>query len=196
MKSIKLAAVCSLLIGSAGATTISVGGGTSSSLFVTNTGVALTSANASFAMGTWNGTTFNQFASIDATPMVLGTTAPFVGRLTGNFSDNTDAATAFNGQLIWLRVIVTTPQGNGTAYFTGADTGANFPAISTKFPNNGFGSADSLAFETRNLTVASPGSTEGSLGYNGTNITVGIIPEPSVALLGALGVLGFLRRRR
>lgn len=196
MKLVKLAAICSLLVGSAGATTISVGGGTASSPFVTSTGVTLTAANSTFAMGTYNGTTFTPFATTDATPMVIGTAA-FAGKLTGNFSDNSDTATAFNNQIIWLRVNVDLGGGaTGLAYIGGPDTGVLFPAISTKFPVNGNGANDSLAFETRNLTVVGAGSTAGTAGYNGTNIVIGVIPEPSVALLGVLGMFGFLRRRR
>lgn len=206
MKFVKSLVIGLGLIASANATTISNGGGTSASLFVTSTGVTLTSTNSTFAIGTWNSGTslFTQFAlpAVDTTPMVIGTTV-FAGKLTGNFSDNTAAATSFNNALIWYRVAVDLGGGTtGIAYFTGADIGVTVPATSTKFPVNGFGASDSLAADTRNLTVLGLGSTAGSAAYSAAgnavanSIVIGVVPEPSAALLGAIGALGLLRRRR
>jgi hypothetical protein len=204
MKFVKTLLVSLALIGAASATTISVGGGTSGALWVTSTGVTLTAANSVFKIGLWNGTTFTQFASTDTTPMAIGT-AVFAGKLTGNYSDNSAAATTFNNALIWYQVAVNLGGGaTGLGYFSGPDVGIAFPAVSTKFPANGAGVGDSLAAETRNLTVLGAGSTDGSRGYSSAaagsfpanSIVVGVIPEPSAALLGAFGALGLLRRRR
>jgi len=200
MKIIKSTLVAITLIGSANATTIANGGGTSTAIFVTSTGVTLTATNSNFAIGTWNGSLFTQFAlpAVDATPMAIGT-GVFAGKLTGNFSDNTAAANAFNGLPIWYRVNVLDGSNIiGTAYFSGTNPGATVPATGTLFPTNGSGVGDSLSADTRNLTVLGAGSSEGSIAYQsvGNVITIGVIPEPSAALLGALGVLGLLRRRR
>lgn len=194
MKSLLIALV---LTGAAHATTISVGGGTAAALWATSTGVTLTNLNSTFAIGTYDGTTFTQFAPTDATPMAIGTVTATLGRLTGNFADTTNAATAFNGQIITYRVSVNLGGGvTGIGYLAGPEVGVAFPAISTKFPVNGFGAGDSLAAETRNLTVLGAGSTDGSRVWNGTNIVVGVVPEPSTALLGLLGIAGLMRRRR
>lgn len=49
------------------------------------------------------------------------------------------------------------------------------------------------------VVVGSVGTWQGDLGFGGGTLTyntVNLVPEPSAALLGALGALGLLRRRR
>jgi hypothetical protein len=184
------------LIGAAQATTISVGGGVAAALWVTAQGITLTNLNSSFAIGTYDGTIFTQFAPTDATPMAIGTVAATLGRLTGNFSDTTNAATAFNGQIITYRVSVNFGGLQSVSYFAGPEVGVQFPGVPTKFPVNGFGAGDSLAAETRNLTILGAGSHIYARAWNGTNIIAGGIPEPATSFLGLLGVAGLIRRRR
>lgn len=182
-----------LSAGMANATTIIAGGGTVGATFVTSTGVTLTTATADFRVGTWDGTTFTQFAVTDASPIDISTVGgALAGKWANNTSDNSAAANAFtSSQAVWFEVSVDLGNGStGRAYFSGTPT----------FPNNGSGVGDSLAYNSTSLTILGAGSTAGSAAYNaGTgNIVIGVtsVPEPSAALLGALGALGLLRRRR
>lgn len=173
---------------SASATTITAGGGTAGALFFTSAGTGLTAANSSFSAGLWNGTNFTAFGAGDATPIAISTVATLANRWSAGFTDNNNTTAApFNGQVVWFRV-TTTADGGGVAYFSGASI----------FPNANGGVADSATIDSRSLLVLGAGSTEGSAAYNaGSNrITIGVVPEPSTALLGLLGIAGLIRRRR
>lgn len=183
----------------ANATTIGSGGGTATAQFFTSTGVILSPTNATVQVGIYNGTLFTQFAAADSSPMTFSTVAATLGRLSGNWADTGTTANAFNGQAVWFRVSVDLGGGQtGLAYFSGTNPGATVPATGTLFPTNGGGVGDSLNYDARNLTILGAGSSEGSAAYNaGTNrIVIGVVPEPSTALLGLLGVAGLIRRRR
>jgi PEP-CTERM motif len=173
---------------SASATTVTAGGGTAGALFFTSAGTGLTSTNSSFSAGLWNGSIFTAFAATDVTPIAISTVASLANRWSAGFTDNNNTTSSpFNGQTIWFRV-TTTADGGGVAYFSGASV----------FPNANGGVADSATVDSRTLLTLGAGSTEGSAAYNsGTNrITIGVVPEPSTALLGLLGVAGLIRRRR
>jgi hypothetical protein len=199
MKTLKYLAAGLLLVGSSQATTIAAGGGTAAGNFFTSTGVALTGANSTVQIGSLVGDLFTRFAAADVSPMALGTTAPFLGKVTGNYSDNTAAASAFNGLVIWYRVESLVPGATGVAFFGAPAVGTSVPATATLFPVNGNGAADTLNADTRNLTLFNATlSTAETRGWQvGDNrLIVGAIPEPSAALLGLLGVVGLIRRRR
>jgi hypothetical protein len=186
-------------ISTANATTIGSGGGTATAQFFTSTGVILSPTNATVQVGTYNGSLFTQFAAADATPMTFSTVAATVGRLSGNWADIGATANAFNGQAVWFRVTVDLGGGQtGLAYFSGTSPGATVTTTPTVFPTNGGGVGDSLNYDARNLTILGEGSSQFSAAYNsGTNrITIGVVPEPSTALLGLLGIAGLIRRRR
>ncbi len=185
--------------GVAQATTIGVGGGTAAAQFVTSTGVILSPSNATVHVGTYIDSVFRQFAVTDSTPMTFATTGALQGRLSGNWADTSNEATAFNGAQVWFRVSVDLGGGIvGTAFFAGANPGETVPGTGTVFPNNGNGVGDSLNYDSRNLTILGEGSERGSAAYNALSntIVIGVIPEPSTALLGLLGTAGLLRRRR
>jgi len=181
----------------ANATTITGSGGTTGAQFVTSTGVFLTPTNATVQIGTFNTTTniFTQFAVADASPISFGTTASLQGRWLGNFSDNSASATPFNGQQIWVRIAVDLGGGaTGLAYF----------GSTVNFPTNGGGVGDTANLPGTSLTsIDVDSSTAGTSafiapgdGFTNGRVVIGVIPEPSVALLGALGVFGLIRRRR
>ena len=185
------------MLGAAKATTITAAGGTTGAQFVTSTGAFLTPANASLQIGSYNSTTnvFTQFAPGDSTPILLSPTGALLGRWTGNLSDLSIAASAFNGQQIWVRIAVDLGAGRtGLAYF----------GSSSAFPTNNGGVGDNLAVFASSLTsIDADASTPGSAAYiaptvgfvNG-RITIGVVPEPSAGFLCVLGVIGLLRRRR
>lgn len=195
---LKLAVLAALAIGSvANATTITGSGGTAGAQFVTSTGVFLTPTNATVQVGSFNTTTniFTQFAALDTTPINFGTSAALTGRWLGSFGDNSADANAFNGQQIWVRIAV--DLGNGF-------TGTGLFGSTLNFPANGGGVGDGLSLPGSSLTTFSESlSTAGTAGFapadggfvNG-RVTIGVIPEPSTALLGLLGVAGLIRRRR
>ena len=187
----KALALAAALIGSANATTITAAGGTGGALFVSSTGVTLTAANTTITAGTYNGSVFTAFSPADASPIDISTVnnPSFFGKWAGDTSDISAAANAFNNAQIWFQVFV--DLGNeqvGTAYLSGGQL----------FPTNNNGVGDSIAINSNTLTTLGAGSTDGSAAYNvGSNqIVIGVVPEPSAALLGLLGVVGLIRRRR
>lgn len=185
------------VVGSAGATSINAVGGSGSAQFVTSTGVFLTPTIASVQVGIFNSTTnvFTQFATGDLSPISFVTVPSLLGRWNGGFSDFTATANDFNGQPIWFRIAVDLGGGaTGLAYF----------GSTSFFPTNGFGLGDNLNVFTSSLTsIDVDASTPGSAayiapgdGFLSGRITIGVVPEPSTALLGAIGAFCVLRRRR
>jgi len=171
------------------ATTITAGGGSLSDYFVTsaNTNTILTNSQVSIQVGSYVGNVFTQFGALDATPIVLVTTTGILqNKWSAGYTDNNSVtATPFNGLQVWFKV-TTTADGGGTAYFS--QSGQNFPISA-----NGVG--DTLAISNQNFNTVGGTSSTGSAITAG-KLVVGVVPEPSAALLGALGVLGLLRRRR
>ncbi|MCF7676324.1 MAG: hypothetical protein K9N23_02070 [Akkermansiaceae bacterium] len=183
--------VAAAMVGSVGATTVTASGGTTGAQFITSAGTFLTPTNAVVSVGLLEANIFTMFATADATPINFGTAAILEGRWLGNAADTSVAANPFNGLQIWFK-IETTADGGGVGYFSG---GQNFPA-------NGAGVGDSTTIGGASLNTINAGlSTPGTEAFNagkGTTgqVTIGVVPESSVALLGALGALGLLRRRR
>jgi len=180
-------------MGAASATTILASGGITGAQFVDSLGTILTSANTSVLVGSMTGDIFTQFAVSDISPITLGTSGNLLGRWSSSFADTGSTANPFNGLPVWFKII-TTADGGGTAYL----------GSSLNFPSNGGGVGDSVSVPASSLTsVNSNVSTLGTAVYNATTttyangfVTVGVIPETSTALLGALGALTLLRRRR
>ena len=181
--------------GLAQATTITGSGGTTGAQFVTSTGVFLTPSNSTVQVGTFNvGTSiFTQFAALDATPINFGTTPTLQGRWLGNYADTAATANAFNGLPIWVRISVDLGGGiNGLAHFSST----------VSFPTNGGGVGDSVNLAGTTLTGFAPSSTPGTAafaaggGFTNGRVTIGVVPEPTTALLGLLGIVGLIRRRR
>lgn len=178
------------------ATTITLGGGTAGLQWQSSTGVVLSPTNATIQVGSLVGEVFTQFAPGDLTPPTFSTTTALLGRWSGNASVNGALAVPFNGQQIWYKIDVNLGNGvTGTGFF--AQTGINFP-------NDANGVGDALTVSSATLNVVGAASTAGSGLFADPDATgpllargvIGVVPEPSVALLGALGVFGLLRRRR
>lgn len=176
-----------LAVTGASATTISLAGGTAGRTFVTSLGDTIVpAANVSLQVGILNEANgaWTQFAPLDATPPTfVGGASVLTGKWSGNASDNTATADPFNGLQIWYRVGF----GENVSYFTA--TGVNFPT-------NASGAGDTLTFSSANLTSFSAEWSSPGTGLNATQAIVGAVPEPSALLLGAVGLLGLLRRRR
>ncbi|WP_367870455.1 PEP-CTERM sorting domain-containing protein [Luteolibacter sp. Populi] len=175
-----------LAIGGAKATTISLAGGVAGLMFTTSEGQTLQPmAGVSLQVGRLNTTTgvFTQFAPTDATPPSFGTTGNLAGRWLGNASDNTAAADAFNGAQMWFRVGFF----GSVSYFTGP---------SALFPTNASGAGDTLTFSSIGLTQFSLEWSSPGTAITNNQAIVPATPEPSALLLGVLGMVGLLRRRR
>jgi len=183
MKLVKCALGVILLAASSQAATVIVsqGFGATQGLVVTNQGVAL--ASFTIAVGTYSAGTFSVFGSaITDTGKVnaagIGATGP----------------SSFNSQIINL-FVGNGPVNDPATQYVVLRTNANtaFPADvsgtgSSTF-NAALGSGLTLVANTPNAQW-SPTATASAGG------TINFVPEPSAALLGAIGALGLLRRRR
>ena len=188
MKMIKLLIGCSLLVLPASATSVIASGGTTSAKFFTSTNIGLTATNSTFTVGTYDGSIFTAFGLGDASPISISTVGVLANTWANGVTDNNNTTAApFNGLQVWFRV-TTTAGGGGTAYFSSGQL----------FPNANAGVSDSVTVVSNNLTQLGAGSSAGSRAFSSTDgrILIGVVPEPSVALLGALGIFGLVRRRR
>ena len=188
MKTIKLFAFGTLLCGSvhAATVTISPGFGTNG-LLVTTAGVA---ASAQYvAVGSWNAatSTFTQFS----------TTISDTGTVNGAFAGTTPAAV--NGTIIHLYVSNIDP---GAIDANDLSAGGSWVIFRTSgntlFPSDVSSVLATATATFSNFTTAvnvAQSTNYEEVGARTINFTAPI-PEPSAALLGALGALGLLRRRR
>lgn len=189
-----LSAALALVTG-AGATTILASGGLDGRQFgyatslnsldftvFTNSGQSM----ATIEVGSIESGLFSVFAPSDSTPISFGA-GIMAGRWLGDASTNDASADAFNGRQIWFSVTTTIGGQTYTGYF--ADSGL-------LFPQNDGGFSDDQSVASYNLDTISPMST-GDWSIDSANgRIVLIVPEPSAALLGAIGSLALLRRRR
>ena len=196
MKAIKIIVALGVASGLANAATITVSAGlTAQGVTPLVDGVAL--PNFFVSVGNWDAgtSTFTSFAS------VLGDT----GEVSGAFTATSPAS--FNGSLISVFV----GKANSIAGSNGA--WAVFTSVAgTKFPAD-VAAATGVSFSMTTpaaLTLQATGGLNQALGTGntlektgwvtgGTNtnqFNIVTVPETSTALLGALGALGLLRRRR
>ena len=108
---------------------------------------------------------------------------------------------------LWLSAGTTLAPGGGgfiTTVSGVADSQGNAFGIvwfdSTLQSGEAAGSANTYGFYTQaSFVMPAPGSTTaftGTVTNSPTNANLPLVPEPSVAILGALGALGLIRRRR
>lgn len=185
-----ITAIISCIAGSLNAATVTVGGGigaTNNQITVRLDGVQ--TANHYISLGSWNAitSTFTEF------------TAPVADTafINGSFANTTN--TAVNNQIVHVWVGLTSTRtfdltsnwvlfkGSADQAF-GADISSALSTTTVTLSN--FTTAVNVAQSTSYNEVAPVA------GVNGPYINFVTIPEPSVALLGAVGVLGLLRRRR
>ncbi len=178
MKVTKLIAALSLVCGFANAATITLSSGlTAQGILVTTQGVANTTFNVS--IGSWNATT--------STFSVFGSTFADNGKISGaQTSDNV----AFNG----ARVDVFLSNGPGVST-AGTEWVVFTRTTPLAFPANVVPAGNTTYTVSSSAVVTF--LAKGDIGNGFTNAnTLNLVPEPSAALLGALGALGLLRRRR
>jgi len=187
MKNIIFACASLALVGVSGATTITLAGGPAGPQFLDNSGNPLATGSIVQVGSIFNGI-FTQFDATDVTSQIgLGTVPTFAGRITGNASDNTAAADAFNGLEVFVRVVNSVD--NVEAFFN-QSTPVNFPV-------NGGGVGDSANFVLNDIDSFDSDLTDAIVVFDDANNTITLgVPEPSTALLGLLGLTGILLRRR
>ena len=172
--------LASLSAAQAATITVTAGFNPANAISVTLNG-APPPAGFTVAVGSWDGTTFVQF----------GQSVTDTGTVNGSFTATAPAEV--NNDVIYVYVgigPVNATLGEGQWALSRTSTNTAFPAD----VSNPLGSA----------TVAFHNSTPGNLVFvAGNNVnpfgpanTIDFVPEPSAALLGALGLVGLLRRRR
>lgn len=200
--------VFSAVVISADAATIAVGRGIGNpGIIASASGVPLATGGYYIATGTFtNGAGVTEvpvittdFSSLLAavaafdvfTSALAPATGTTTGTITGSFASTGGATpTVFNLKPIYFLVGNGTTQANSTAFgIFGLTTSTNFPA-------------DVAATVSTSLTLANgtsivPLNNAGTVTQNSFGLVSSApIPEPSAALLGAIGALGLLRRRR
>lgn len=179
MKTKAILAALALSVGMAKAATVTVTAGFGAQGLSVYNGPASLATNFYVAVGNYSGGSFTQFS----------TTIEDTGKVNGVFT--AQAPVSLNGLPVHLWV--------GTGPIGAADT--SFVILSanvgTAFPPD-VAAAGGPTFNAAlgsNLSVVT--TSEGAVFDGAANsITLVPIPEPSVALLGALGVVGLMRRRR
>jgi len=184
MKTTKLIIALGLLAGAAQAATITVSAG------LTSTGVTpfvngLVVTNFFTGVGTWNAATsaftpFGVAADTGEVSVAITATGP----------------SSFNSALIAVFV------GTGDSIANSGTSWAVFTSTAgTTFPPD-VSAATGVTFSMTTpavLNIVGKGDPQGGFftgGVNTNNYALAAIPEPSAALLGAIGALGLLRRRR
>ncbi|MES2438581.1 MAG: hypothetical protein V4584_05930 [Verrucomicrobiota bacterium] len=174
MKIIKLSLLGIVaLIGSAQAATVTIAAGFGGGIKVTTSSVLVPYT---MSIGTWNGSAFTQFGA----SLVKAANAGIGGDVTAT------TPASVNSQLIAILINA----GTQSAVLT---TATAFPSdVSSALASS------TVTFQTSanstGLTLVSGG---GNVSFaNATTLNFVPIPEPSAALLGAIGALGLLRRRR
>ncbi len=189
MKSLKYFLVFACITGFSNAATVTISSGLSTQGFTPSlNNVAI--ANFSFSVGNYNLTnsTFTQF----------GLPIADVGKVGGAGGITAFAPTSLNGLVVDLFV------GTGSSIET---SGTNWvvmrPSASTAvFPADvtGTGSVTVNATVPSGWTIIAKGDSTAAFGGaatgGGTILNLNAIPEPSAVLLGSLGALSLLRRRR
>jgi len=148
------------------------------------TGGALTATSTAtdIIAGGWAQAGFTNFAS--------GPAAGYNGYFSSGSLIFTDAAGVANQQIwVWL-----TDGGDNNALFTSATFGT-FKADAA-IPNNTILSLQATNIASASFSIGAYDPLASNVEGGGSIVLNNAIPEPTVTLLGAIGVLGLLRRRR
>jgi len=183
MKSIKVFAMVGLLSGFADAATVTVSQGVGAQGYTVLV-AGLAPASFSWAAGNWNAgtSTWTQF----------GATQTDTAKINGSVTAT--GPTSLNSQIIDIFVgSASTIAGSGDSWvILRTNVNAFYPSDVTTAP-----SVPVVLALTNASTIVGTGNAGNgfqTIGATGGNLN--LVPEPSAALLGALGVLGLLRRRR
>jgi 3',5'-cyclic AMP phosphodiesterase CpdA len=180
MKIVKLIIAAFALAGSVQAATITLSSGLSTQgVVVTVNSVAAPGFN--LAIGTWD--------SLTSTFTTFGTSFADTDKINGA---QTSTDTFFNGKQVAVFLGTGTDiasSADGWVVFTRATT-LNYPANVVPAGNTTFTVSSSSV-----VNILAKGNQDSGFS-NANTLNLVTVPEPSIALLGALGVFGLVRRRR
>lgn len=208
MKAKLVLGILLISISGAGAATVSVGGvfsGTSGLVGVQADGTVLSAGGYYFAAGSF--TTLpnispdfsNLNEAVDSMNIFAVTTSPTAvgntqGTITGSFVSTGGAnPSLFNGRQIYFVI------GNGIDRASSTDFAIFTTATNLLFVSDVTTTGSTtvtLSSITNSVVLPNAGSENAAGTARDQIVMVSQIPEPSAALLGALGALGLLRRRR
>lgn len=162
-------------ITSSNAATVNVSGGFGVGVLVTT---SLVNSASSFEIGGYSGSVFTAFVA-PAVNLAAGT------KIAGSFAGT--SPTSLNSVPIFFRISTT----DGFAILS---TGVNFPADVT---SGILSSSVTFSSSASGSVVAFGGAKVTNVAFSDANhLNFTVVPEPSSLLLGAVGALGLLRRRR
>jgi hypothetical protein len=173
---------------------------------VVNNSLSLTdNVSAIIAAGGWERFGFDTATNVanagtSSTTAFDITTSP-AGKLGGDFTDNSTGATKadfFNGKKIYVWVFNADTIGGASqmGIFT-ATAGTNLSEWTFKTNAGGLGDGSTLSTTTSNITLAEVGGVGSISGSQLRTEAFSAIPEPSRAMLAAMGLFaGLIRRRR
>jgi hypothetical protein len=185
MKSLKLVLV-SLLAAAGVAKSATV---TLSSGFGTGIIVTADSVNTAYSVtiGGYEGGVFTQFGTVSnafASGVKLG------GAYGGTGPDS------LNGDRVFIRIAINTTNGSGFGIFQTSTQGTATGLFAADV-TSALASTTANVASTSFISLAAVGGVVQSSSFgSANNLNLVTVPEPSVALLGALGLFGLVRRRR
>lgn len=192
MKSIKYLALLACATGFSNAATVTVASGLSTQGFTPYVdGLVLPAF--SFAVGSYN--------TLTSTWTQFGNAIADIGKVGGAGGIVATSPTSLNNSIIDLFVGNASTIGLSTSWVVMRPS-----AATAKFPADVTGTgavtlSATVPTGTSGWTIIASGAPSASFGgatpvVGGTILNLAAVPEPSAALLGALGALGLLRRRR
>jgi hypothetical protein len=186
----------STTIGSSSKITVGDAGSSTAVLDVTTAGFTVGSTQTLAGIGTIlaTGQTVTASGTISAGNSV-GTIRIDGGTLALDGTSTFDFELGTSSDLISLLNLATLNLGSGTlgmSDFTFSDSGGFADGVYTLITG---AASFSGTLDTGDLTGSVLGR-DGTLSMSGNNLILTVIPEPSVALIGSLGLLALLRRRR
>ena len=170
------------MAGATQAATINISAGTPTQGFlVTSGGVA--TAGHFVGAGSWN--------SLTSTFTFFGAAVADTGKVSGQVIAS--GPTSLNGVVIDLFVgLGSTIESSGASWvILRTNSNAAFPADVA-----GTGAVTFAATLPTTVSFIAKGNAGNGFGLSGTTNTINLVPEPSTALLGLLGIAGLIRRRR
>lgn len=173
-------------------------------LITDGAGNGVPSTGYSWAAGNFSNTTFTDAVSVITNFTINGAASLGNPSFPGAFgttnntgATSTDGSDSFSGTPIFIVVGNSAVFGDSTDYIvfqSNALWPVEAPAVGASITVDVSDPGSQILY---GFTTTVQGATGPFAAFNGTDgVTFGAIPEPSVALLGAFGVLGLLRRRR
>jgi hypothetical protein len=189
MKTIKILAIALASMASVQAATVSLSAGFGANgIIVTTTSETGVTSNSAYnvQVGGFSGGIFTLFPVTSAAVNLAAG-----AKIAGAFSNNNTDAASLSGDAIFVRVNV----GSWSAILS-TPAGETFPDLTSGIASNGVNMYSSATVSV----VQSSGTGLDSVSFapngNTLNFKATAVPEPTAALLGAIGALGLLRRRR